>query len=81
LAEPSSEFVFRSVSKPASIGTGLIHLLTDLIYFAIGFDLGFIAPDNFRNLLRVTRGTPSLSLRVRWHGSDQQSGNKYFHAY
>ena len=61
---------------------GLIHLVTDLIYFAIGLDLGFIAPDNFRNLLRVTclQGTPTVSLRVRRYGGDQQNGNKYLHA-
>jgi hypothetical protein len=62
---------------------GLIHLVTYFIYFAIGLDLGFIAPDNFRNLLRVTclRGTPTLSLRVRRYGGDQQNGNKYLHVY
>jgi len=32
---------------------GLIHLVTNFIYFAIGLDLGFIAPDNFQYLLRV----------------------------
>ena len=65
------------------IPVGLIHLITDLIYFAIGLDLRFIAPDNFRNLLRITclRGTPTLSLRVRRYGGDQQNGNKYLHVY
>src|SRR5262249_24826542 len=63
---------------------GLIHLVTDLIYFAIGLDLGFIAPDNFQYLLCVTLGhlggIPSLSLGARRYGGDQQNGNKYLRA-
>src|SRR4029453_15991209 len=59
---------------------GLIHLVTYFIYFAIGLSLGLIATDNFDHLLRVTLGhlgdIPSLSLRVRRYGGDQQDGNK-----
>jgi hypothetical protein len=61
---------------------GLIHLLTDFIYFAIGLGLGFIASDNCRNLLRVTlghlRGTPTLSLRARRYGGNQQMATNIF---
>ena len=62
----------------------LIHLITDLIYFAIGLGLGFIAPDNCHNLLCVALGHlggPSLSLRVRRDRSGQHNGNKYLHVY
>jgi hypothetical protein len=61
----------------------LIHLVTDFIYFAIGLDFGFIAPDNSQYLC-VTfghlGGIPSLSLRVRRYGGNQQDGNKYLRA-
>src|SRR4029453_6521328 len=55
----------------------LLHLVTEPGHLAINSGLGFVAADDFENLLRVRRGhlrwRRILSLRVCWR--DHQDGN------
>ena len=64
---------------------GLLHLATEFLYIAIGLSLGLVAADDCHDILRVILahlgGAPTLSLRVRRYGGDQQNGNKYLHVY
>jgi hypothetical protein len=59
-----------------SSASGLLHLLSKFLYFAIDLGLGFVTADNCHDFLCVILGHPRLlSLRERWHGGDQQNSN------